>query len=140
MVGVLGITTCCVGEDLMSERCVESQPYRWPFNGDLRARNTALLVIDMQADFLGEGGFLHRIGGDYTQTRVCIEPIRKVLAAVREAGFHVIYTREGHRPDLYDLPPNKRWRSHKIGAPIGEVGKGGAKALTRRDPNRQIIP
>jgi len=64
----------------------------------LRAGNTALLALTCRR-ISGEGGFLHRIGGDYTQTRVCIEPIRKVLAAVREAGFHVIYTREGHRPD-----------------------------------------
>src|SRR5258706_5717676 len=89
-----------VGEEIMSERFVESQPYRWPFNGDLRAGNTALLVIDMQSDFLGEGGFLHRIGGDYTHTRVCIQPILKVLAAVREAGGYMISSRGRHPSGL----------------------------------------
>jgi nicotinamidase-related amidase len=124
----------------MTERHVPSKPYPWPYNGDLRAENTSLLVIDMQIDFLGEGGFIDRIGFDYTQARVCIEPIQRVLEAMRRAGFHVIHTREGHRPDLYDLPPNKQWRSRKIGAAIGECGPCGHKPLTRGEKTWDIIP
>src|SRR4051812_44071878 len=124
----------------MPERYVPSQPYPWPYNGDLRPSNTALVVIDMQVDFLGKGGFIDRIGFDHTVTRVCIEPIRRVLAVMRDAGYHVVHTREGHRRDLYDLPPNKLWRSRRINAPIGESVDGGPRALTRGEPTWDIIP
>src|SRR5712664_4473176 len=95
----------------MTPHYVAADPYPWPYDGDLRPANTALIVIDMQTDFCGIGGYVDRMGYDLSLTRAPIEPIAAVLAAMRRQGFHVFHTREGHRPDLADLPENKRWRS-----------------------------
>jgi nicotinamidase-related amidase len=124
---------------------VAADPYPWPYDGALNSQNTALIVIDMQTDFCGKGGYIDLLGYDISITRAVIEPIRRLLSAFRQHGYHVLHTREGHRPELSDLPANKRWRSRKLqgGGPgqtgIGDLGPCG-RVLVRGEPGWEIIP
>lgn len=118
---------------------IQANPYLYPFNGDLTPQNTALMIIDMQTDFCGIGGYVDQMGYDISLTRRAIEPIKNILKVVRQIpDFTVIYTREGHRKDLSDLPENKRWRSQQIGAEIGTEGPAG-KILVRGERGWDII-
>jgi nicotinamidase-related amidase len=124
---------------MQSYAAFSADPYPWPFTGSFTTADTALVVIDMQIDFCGVGGYVDTMGYDLSFTRAPIEPIRRLMDSMRSLGFTVIHTREGHRPDLSDLPANKRWRSRRIGAGIGDAGPCG-RILVRGEPGWEIIP
>jgi len=112
---------------------VPADPY--PFSFD--PAHTALVLIDMQRDFVEPGGFGETLGNDVSQLRAVIPPLQAVLAATRDAGLTVIHTREGHRPDLSDCPPAKLTR----GEPALRIGDPGPKGriLIRGEYGHDII-
>ena len=113
---------------------IEAEPYAFEFMPD----TCALLLIDMQRDFLEPGGFGEMLGNDVSQLRRTIAPNKKLLSAWRARGWMVIHTREGHRPDLADLPPAKRERG-RCKTRIGDPGPMG-RILIRGEPGHDIIP
>ena len=100
--------------------------------------SAALLIIDMQRDFLEPGGFGAALGNDVSRLRSAVAPCQAVLAAARRLGMPVIHTREGHRPDLSDAPPHKVLR----GDPALRIGARGpmGRILVRGEPGHDIIP
>ncbi|HME21820.1 MAG TPA: isochorismatase family cysteine hydrolase [Acetobacteraceae bacterium] len=112
---------------------VDAQPY--PFNFD--PASAALVIIDMQRDFLEPGGFGAALGNDVALLRTAIAPTRRILNACRAAGMMVVHTREGHRPDLSDLTPAKRTRGN-LATGIGDPGPMG-RILVRGEPGHDIV-
>jgi nicotinamidase-related amidase len=113
---------------------VSARPYDFAFD----PQTTALVVIDMQRDFMEPGGFGESLGNDVSQLRSTIEPLAAVLAATRAIGMTIIHTREGHLPDLSDLPPSKLNRGEGAGLRIGDVGPKG-RILIRGEYGQDII-
>ena len=115
----------------MTQIAAEPQPI------DLALPRTALLIIDMQRDFLEPGGFGETLGNDVSRLQAAVAPCKAVLEAARAAGMLVIHTREGHRPDLSDAPPAKVER----GAPSKRIGDAGpmGRILVRGEPGHDIV-
>ncbi|WP_027171220.1 isochorismatase family cysteine hydrolase [Methylobacterium sp. 10] len=113
---------------------LEAQPSPLPFD----ASSTALVIIDMQRDFLEPGGFGESLGNDVSLLASAVPPTRALLDAARASGLLVVHTREGHRPDLSDAPPAKLER----GEPTARIGQPGpmGRILIRGEPGHDIIP
>lgn len=113
---------------------IDAEPYAF----ELEPASAALLIIDMQRDFLEAGGFGAALGNDVSLLRRAVEPTRRLLAAARAADVFVVHTREGHRSDLSDLPPAKGTRGgFRLG--IGDAGPMG-RILIRGEAGHDIIP
>jgi nicotinamidase-related amidase len=113
---------------------INAEPY--PFDLDLV--RASLVIIDMQRDFLEPGGFGAALGNDVSELRRAIAPTRSLLKQARAAALTIIHTREGHRPDLADLPPAKKARG-RLPVGIGDPGPMG-RILVRGEPGHDIIP
>jgi nicotinamidase-related amidase len=118
----------------MRKGTIQAEPYDFEFDLD----STALVMIDMQRDFVEPGGFGEMLGNDVSLLRSSIEPCKKVLDAARKVGLFIVHTREGHRPDLSDLQPAKKERGH-LATGIGDVGPMG-RILVRGEVGHDIIP
>lgn len=112
----------------------DAEPYPLEFD----PKTTAVVMIDMQRDFMEPGGFGESLGNDVSSMRAAVEPARQVLEAARRAGVFVVHTREGHRPDLSDLPESKLLRGN-LNVKIGDVGPMG-RVLVRGEKGHDIIP
>lgn len=113
---------------------IDADPYEYGF----AIEHTALVVIDMQRDFLEPGGFGAMLGNDVTRLQAIVPTVARVMAAWRAAGGRVVHTREAHRPDLSDCPPSKRLRGDPP-ARIGDAGPMG-RILVAGEPGNQIVP
>ncbi|GBU09223.1 cysteine hydrolases superfamily protein [Gammaproteobacteria bacterium] len=116
-------------------KVINAEPYPFAFDPN----TSALIIIDMQRDFLEEGGFGAMLGNDVSLLRSAIEPCRAVLDAARACNMLIIHTREGHRPDLSDCPQSKKERGN-LSVGIGDVGPLGSRILIRGEAAHDIIP
>jgi nicotinamidase-related amidase len=114
-------------------RSIAAEPYAFVFE----PATTALVIIDMQRDFLEPGGFGALLGNDVTPLQAVVAPIARVLAAWRARGLPVVHTREGHAPDLADCPPSKRARG-RLPVGIGDHGPLG-RVLVQGEPGHAIV-
>jgi nicotinamidase-related amidase len=123
------------GPSAASPIAVPATPFPYPL---APAGRTALVVIDMQRDFVEPGGFGASLGNDVTRLHAAIAPIAALLAAWRARGWPVVHTREAHRPDLSDCPPAKRLRGRPA-LRIGDAGPMG-RLLVAGEPGTEIVP
>ncbi len=115
-------------------RHIDARPFAFPFFRD----SIGLVVIDMQRDFLEDGGFGASLGNDVSRLRAIVPTVARLIDGFRAAGLPVIHTRECHRPDLSDLPPAKRDRGNPS-LRIGEKGPMG-RLLVAGEPGTEIVP
>jgi nicotinamidase-related amidase len=122
------------------KKYIKAEPYNFPYDQSMTSDNTALVIIDMQHDFLGKDGYIDQMGLDVTITHPVIQPIKNLLAEVRKIpNFTVVYTRLGFKPDLSNIAPNRLWRSQQMEVGIGDQGPLG-RNLVVGEPGLEILP
>ncbi|MAS04341.1 MAG: cysteine hydrolase [Ahrensia sp.] len=109
-----------------------------PYDYALEPGKTALVVIDMQRDFIERGGFGDALGNDVSRLEAIIPATAKLIGLFRERGWPIVHTREAHKPDLSDCPPSKICRG-SASVRIGEEGPMG-RLLVTGEPGNQIVP
>ena len=117
----------------MSGGPIKARPFDFPYDGKLDPARSALLVIDLQIDFVSADGYLAKRGYDVTPVRAILPAVRSVIEAVRSVGGLVVYTRQGYRADLADMTPYERWRRQR-------GGLEGTRVLVRGSPGFEIVP
>jgi hypothetical protein len=110
---------------------IKAIPFDFPYDGRLEPRHTALLVIDLQEDFLSPTGYFARIGYDPSPLRAILPAVNRLIAAARAAGLTIIHTRQGYRADMADMTPYEKWRRKR-------AGLDGTDVLLRSGPGFQI--
>ncbi|MET3792159.1 cysteine hydrolase family protein [Aquamicrobium terrae] len=111
---------------------ISAKPFDYPYDGNLEVRKTALVVIDLQEDFLSTTGYFARQGYDPAPLRAILPAVNQLIAACRDAGILIIHTRQGYRADLADMTPYEKWRRQRSG--LDET-----TALLRSSPGFQIV-
>ncbi|WP_404925697.1 cysteine hydrolase family protein [Mesorhizobium sp. ORM16] len=112
---------------------IKATPFDFPYDGRLVAENTALVVIDLQQDFLSTTGYFARKGYDPSPLRAILLAVSRLIAAAREAGVSIVHTRQGYRADMADMTPYEKWRRRR-------AGLDGTEILLRSGPGFQIVP
>ncbi|CCV10731.1 isochorismatase family cysteine hydrolase [Mesorhizobium sp. STM 4661] len=112
---------------------IKATPFDFPYDGRLVAENTALIVIDLQEDFLSTSGYFARQGYDPSPLRAILPTVNRLIAAARAAGLKIIHTRQGYRADMADMTPYEKWRRKR-------AGLEGTDILLRSSPGFQIVP
>jgi nicotinamidase-related amidase len=112
--------------------------YPWPYDGPWVPRSAALIVVDMQRDYLDPQGWFALTGGNTTPLTAIVPMVGRVLAAARRAGIFVVFTVEAYRPNLVNLPANRLWRSERLGRPIGAEGPLG-RHLVQGAPGTEMV-
>lgn len=112
---------------------IKAAPFDFPYDGNLVAAATALIVIDLQQDFLSTTGYFAKHGYDPAPLRAILPTVNRLIAAARAAGLTVIHTRQGYRGDLADMTPYEKWRRKR-------AGLEGTEILLRSSPGFQLVP
>src|SRR5262245_22082261 len=112
---------------------ISAKPFDFPYDGNLLPSATALLVIDLQEDFLSTSGYFARSGYDPSPLRAILPTVNRLIKAARPTGMHIIFTRQGYRADMADMTPYEKWRRAR-------AGLEGTDILLRSGPGFQIVP
>jgi nicotinamidase-related amidase len=111
---------------------ISAQPFDYPYDGRLDPGTTALLVIDLQEDFLSNTGYFARSGYDPTPLRAILPTVNRLIEKARSVGIQIIHTRQGYRADMADMTPYERWRRKR-------AGLEGTDVLLRSSPGFQLV-